>query len=1164
MPDSFNSSACPDAVGGETSTPLFGILNDCASDWPGVCGWARYLESVARVETSAETSGIPAFHDICILLQEFIRDLGTHFEVPEREHHELIRRWPPLAATFIRRPRDPESLASLIAYLQDPLWESPLSDEDASILASFVSPVDDRLDDGARSPASDVRSFGTASMTDGEQLNESVQTSAECAVLGCESVTPDAALENDSMEGQPRSVAPHTDLDHLEPAVREIVELLVSELADMRESLGEALDIACDENAGWEAQRDALLHYGEQVQRLGMAAEVGGLVGLCQICMLLDLNLQELVDRQQALDGDARRVLSDWCIHVHTYLHDLGDEPACETLIALLQDPAWTTPVGDADAAELYAALSSPIAEALMEDVEPRATAATSEDISLVLPEDVDAELLDGLLQELPGQTAEFSGAVQRLISGVGDTGDLDLAQRVAHTLKGAANTVGVSGIANLTHHLEDILIALAKHQVLPGQSLSETLMSAADCLEIMSESLMGQSEAPGEALEALQNVLDWANRIDREGIDAAAGADEEARTTTTTQTHADRHGEGSPVEKAPQESKPAPAPAQMVRVPATLVDDLLRLVGETIILTGQIHERVQRSISQARGMGDQFKLLQQLGGELEQLIDLRNISLPRQGAAGNTQFDPLELDQYNELHTVSRRLVEAATDAREMSRSVDEHLIDLNDMLADQARLNRENQQAVLHTRMVAAQNIMPRIQRSVRQASRAAGKRIDFECLGADTMMDSDVINDLVDPLMHVLRNAVDHGVEPETQRTEAGKDPVGRIRMEFQREGNQVLVRCQDDGAGLDWAKIRQAAEERGLVSEGQALTEVELCQLILRPNFSTRTTTTQLSGRGIGLDAVQTSIARIGGSLNIESETGKGCRIEIRLPLTLVSTHALLVRTTDHVLAISSRGIEQIMHPSAGETGRIGGAPTYQIGDEVYPVTTIAALLGLPADRRTTERGESPVLLVQSETGRHAIFVDAVMDSRDLVIKSLGKYVPRLRGIAGATILGDGSVAPVMDLPELLRTPARGVAEDAQPEVAADLVVGPALPNALVVDDSLSARRSLANFIGDSGFRVRTARDGLEAIKLINVTRPDLLLVDLEMPRLNGLELTTHIRAQSSTRELPVIMITSRSTDKHRQQAKAAGVNRYLTKPFSEEELMGCVQELCGAS
>jgi chemosensory pili system protein ChpA (sensor histidine kinase/response regulator) len=600
------------------------------------------------------------------------------------------------------------------------------------------------------------------------------------------------------------------------------------------------------------------------------------------------------------------------------------------------------------------------------------------------------------------------------------------------------------------------------------------------------------------------------------------------------------------------------------MRVPATLVDDLLRLVGETIILTGQIHERVHRTVDQARSMGNQFKLLQQLGGELEQLIDLQELSLPRQRAAGHTQFDPLELDQYNELHTVSRRLVEVATDAREMSRAVDEHLVSLNDMLTDQGRLNRENQQAVLDIRMVAVRNIVPRIQRSVRQASRAAGKQIEFECLGADTMMDSNLINDLVDPLMHVLRNAVDHGIEPETQRREIGKDPIGRIRMEFQREGNQILVCCQDDGAGLDWARIRQVAEERGLVSEGQVLTEVELCQLILRPNFSTRTTTTQLSGRGIGLDAVLTSIARLGGSLNIESETGKGCRIEIRLPLTLVSTHALLVRATNHVLAISSRGIEQILHPGDGEKGRIGDEPIYKVGDEIYPATTLAALLGLPADRRTAERGESPVLVVQSETGRHAIFVDAVMDSRDLVIKSLGKYLPRLRGIAGATILGDGSVAPVMDLPELLRTPARGVAEGAQPEVAADLVVEPALPNALIVDDSLSARRSLAQFIGASGFRVRTARDGLEAIELINVNRPDLLLVDLEMPRMNGLEFTTHIRSQPATRELPVIMITSRSTDKHRQQAKTAGVNRYLTKPFSEDELMGYVQELCGGS
>ncbi len=800
--------------------------------------------------------------------------------------------------------------------------------------------------------------------------------------------------------------------------------------------------------------------------------------------------------------------------------------------------------------------------EALLRDVEPRQTSATVEDISLSLPDDVDPELLDGLLQELPAQTAEFAGAVQRLGSGQGGVDELQVAQRVAHTLKGAANTVGVPGIANLTHHLEDILLALSKQAVLPGAALREVLQSASDCLEMMSEALLGQSPAPAESLGVLQSVLDWANRIDRDGAEiAAAGPQSPASAPSAVQPAAEVKAEPAQAPAPAEKAKAGSGP--MVRVPANLVDELLRLVGEIIILTGQVHERVQRAVDQSRALQDQNALLQQLGAELEQIIDVRDIALPQQQGGGPVEFDPLEMDQYNELHTVSRRLVEAATDSREMGRAVEAHLVTLNDMLTQQGRLNRETQHAVMHTRMIAVQTIVPRLQRNVRQASRTSGKRVALECVGVDTMMDSDVINDLVDPLMHMLRNAVDHGIEEEADRISAGKDPEGKIRLEFQREGNHVRVRLSDDGAGLDWARIREVAASRKLIGEGQALTEAELCQLILRPNFSTRTAATQLSGRGIGLDAVRSRIARLGGSLSVRSETGKGCRFEMRLPLTLVSTHALLVRARDRLLAVSNRGVEQILHPGSGEERRNGEEHTFSIGDEVYPATTLASIIGLPHDRKKNGSDASPVMIVQSENGPKAVFVDSIVDSRDLVIKSLGRYIPKLRGIAGATILGDGSVTPVLDLPELLRMPAAsGFRMDPmQEETELTEAAESGLPYALVVDDSLSARRALAQFIGDSGFEVGTARDGLEAIDLINAKRPDVVLLDLEMPRMNGLELTTHIRANSATRGLPIVMITSRSTEKHRRQALAAGVNQYLTKPYSEDELIGCVETLC---
>lgn len=1100
---------------------LLGALADCTSGWEDPADWRTYLDGTARFEALAAESGDALLLELTAVFHEGIRALADSHPLPTEADRELVDSWPTMIAAYIELPTDPESMALMLAYLKDDHWPAPLGDDAAAMLIELAE-----TPGGEAVPQSGPAAGGLV-----EALNPNFK-SAESAVA-----SPD-----------------------LDPAVREMIDLLVGEIEFIKETLDETLVVAADPQAEPQARRDTIEHFAEQVERLGLGSEVGGLSGLHDLCELLKENLSAIVERAAPVSAAEGQLISNWCRQGHVYLHDLGAEPACSALSSLIGDPGWPVPADPDRAQTIYALLCTPVTESLMEDAEPRQEKATEEDVSLALPDDVDPELLDALLQELPSQTAEFSGAIQSLVAGTGSMETLDVAQRIAHTLKGAANTVGVHGLANLTHQLEDILLALAKHETLPGPALADALVRAADCLEVMAETLMGQSEPPADAVAIMQTVLDWANRIDREGTQAGA---EMAASAGAPEPPAAPVVEAGKIE-ASDEPQAAAAPGQMVRVPAALVDDLLRLVGETIILNGQIHERVQRAVEQVRTMQGQFGSLQQLGAELERLIDLQDISMPREGAGRSTEFDPLEMDQYNELHTVSRRLVEAATDSRELGKVVDQHLTTLNDMLTDQGRLSRENQEMVLHTRMVSVQNIIPRIQRSVRQSSRASGKRVELECLGTDTMMDSDVINDLVDPLMHVLRNAVDHGIENEDQRSESGKDATGKIRLEFQREGNHIVVRCADDGAGLDWAKIREVAEARGMIHSGQALTEVELCQIVLRPGFSTRSSATQLSGRGIGMDVVHSSVTRLGGSLNIHSVTGEGCRLEIRLPVTLVSTHALLVRALKHVLAISSRGVEQILHPGSGEEGVIGDAPTFKVGEEIYPAVSLSSVLGLSGERRSASRGASPVLIVNSESGRHAVLVDAVLDSRDLVIKSLGVYLPKLRGVAGATILGDGSVTPVLDLPELLRTPRRAQAED---EFAVEDNVFQAaaskVPLVLVVDDSMSARRSLAQFMGDSGFQVRTARDGIEAIELLGVNKPDLLLVDLEMPRMNGLELTSHVRANAATQDIPVIMVTSRSTEKHRRQADSAGVDRYLTKPYSEDDLMGHVQNLCGS-
>jgi chemosensory pili system protein ChpA (sensor histidine kinase/response regulator) len=429
----------------------------------------------------------------------------------------------------------------------------------------------------------------------------------------------------------------------------------------------------------------------------------------------------------------------------------------------------------------------------------------------------------------------------------------------------------------------------------------------------------------------------------------------------------------------------------------------------------------------------------------------------------------------------------------------------------------------------------------------------------MGMDTLMDTNILSDMLDPLMHVLRNAVDHGIETPEQREKLGKPTIGQIDLSFTREGNTIAVRCRDDGSGLDYDMIRQVGELRGFIVPDQPVSDDELNRLILQPGFSTRTETTQVSGRGIGMDAVYNQLLKIKGSINIESTSGKGCLVELRLPVTLISTHALLIRIRQQVFAISDRGVEQILHANSGELHRVGDIITYQMGDDIYEVVYLETLLNFPADRRRIDRGNRPALLVRDETGTvRAVMIEEVLESRDLVVKSMGEYMPDLQGILGATILGDGSVTPVLDIPELLRTPVHSSLFDYEVQQVSDpqelrqnLV--------LIVDDSLSVRRSMQQLVGDAGFEVRTARDGLEAIELLNTIQPDLLLVDLEMPRMNGLELTNHVRAQTRTQQMPIIMITSRSTQKHRQEAENAGVDLYITKPVADDELLAQINK-----
>jgi chemosensory pili system protein ChpA (sensor histidine kinase/response regulator) len=733
---------------------------------------------------------------------------------------------------------------------------------------------------------------------------------------------------------------------------------------------------------------------------------------------------------------------------------------------------------------------------------------------------------------------------------------DLDTARRIAHTLKGAANVVGIRGVANMTHQMEDILDILFKYNTVATGSLAEVLLATADCLEGMCETLLGQGDAPADAVVVLQSILDWANHLDEGGKAALEKMATEAPVATPAskqEMNADSPAQPEAASKSPAKDKPeAEEEQRSLRISYSLIDELMRLAGEHTILSGQIQEHTGNAVKHMHGVKQRSQYLHNLTQELEQLVDVRRVGVGQRQDTSES-FDPLEMEEYNELHTVTHRLVEAVNDVYEHMDSIERELQSLSDANVDQGRMNGQQQEVVMQTRMVPVQSVVPRLQRSVRQACRLAGKQIELEVEGANTLIDNDILSSLIDPIMHLLRNAVDHGIEDTQERADVGKPAEALIVLSFTRRGDQIVVICQDDGRGLDYARIQSKALERNLLQAGQVYSREELAHIILSPGFSTRDEVTQLSGRGVGMDVVSSEVMRLKGVLNVSSTPNAGTRFEIVLPTSLLAAHALLVRVAEQTFVVTSHGVNEVLFAGEGELQHLGDEMVYRSGEDLLKVTTLASLLNMP-NTEININEHHVLMLVEENLGRKvAILIDEVVDSRDIVIKPLSNYFPKTSGVVGATILGDGSAVTVLDLPGLARTESQAYSsstgEGGMGDSAAQSKV-----SILVVDDSLSTRRSLSQFVEDMGIAVETAKDGMEAVEAIRRNKPTLVLADMEMPRMNGLELTSHIRSQAETQNLPVIMITSRATDKHRQLAMEAGVTEYLNKPYSEEQLL----------
>ena len=940
-----------------------------------------------------------------------------------------------------------------------------------------------------------------------------------------------------------------------------ILGMLAYELREVAPQLAElAQNIASAESDGPLTETAAA--YWEIVNRVASVAQELELQGLTIVCQFIEDNLALTTGLQPAQRGVSLELLQHWPQVVIEHLLNPEDDASCIAVIDYLENQKWPQPLPYSNLRALIEGLTRAV-ETNLPETDLREIEASAEDVSLEMSADASPQLIDAFFAESPGHAEAFSRLMVAIGDGENVATNVEAAQRIAHTLKGSGNLVGVKGIANLAHHVEDIFDYIAKHKISPPEPLAITLQEAADTIESMIESLQGMAPPPEDALRVLQDVLDWANRIDSGQMRHEDHSGTDPATAPGVDEFVDG-AEGMAERRSIRNDDPAAAAtaAESVRVPLKLLDNIFRIVSETAITSGQIQERLNRLEADEKLIRQNDSSMQQLRYELENLVSIRAMASRHRGSSvdGSGDFDPLEMDEYDEFYGATHAYIESVADSREILRGFSGEVNELDALFLEQQRLNKELQQMIMTTRMVPVSNITARLQRTLRQVCRSTGKKAELSVLGRDLMLDGDVLNKLADPLMHMLRNAVDHGIEAGELREASGKSLLGQVVLKFQQEGNNVVVSCSDDGAGLNYERIRNIAIERGLLSEHESLDNQSLAGLILRSGFSTREQITHVSGRGVGMDVVHNTIQSLNGSMDIAEAPEGGTLITLRLPITLLTSHCLLVGVgRDNQYAIPTISLAQILSPGNGQIGQVNGKLTYQLDQDMYPAFTLNSLIGVEDAVDDNSFENSSVLLVQTAEGISAVAVERVITSYDLVVKNMGAYIKSVSGIAGVSMLGNGEVVAVLDLAAMLQAQGNRNLASATRSSQSVAATERDLPRILIVDDSLSMRNSLSQLMRDSGYQPILARDGREAVIMLDAENPDVVLTDLEMPRMNGLELVSYIRNSEAWKDLPTVMITSRNMSKHRQQADQIGVNRFIPKPFSDDEVLEAIDE-----
>ncbi|MEO9078255.1 MAG: Hpt domain-containing protein [Rhodanobacter sp.] len=783
-------------------------------------------------------------------------------------------------------------------------------------------------------------------------------------------------------------------------------------------------------------------------------------------------------------------------------------------------------------------------------------------------PGEIDADLLEVFIDEANEILDHANGVLAQWRIDPADFSCVAELQRDLHTLKGGARIAGLVAVGDLTHATETLLEKSIRDSAATAGLIAALEVSFDQLHALVQQVSQGQKpDYPQEMIDHLLVMAGEKTMADDAVLAAIAmptpvAAPKQPKVVTTAQ-----HNELGLPELLPEMEEPVHSSQEQIRVRADLLDSLVNHAGEVAIYRSRLEQQVA---------GYRFNLV-----ELEQTVarlrsQLRMLEIETEAQiiarfqrehreAGLTVFDPLELDRYSQLQQYSRALAESVSDLVSIQNMLDELTRQAETLLIQQSRVSTELQDGLLRTRMLPFDTMVPNLRRTLRQAAQEDNKHAQLYVDGAHGEMDRNLLDRIKAPFEHMLRNAIAHGIETPAERRKAGKPAEGSVHIKVAREATEVVIRVSDDGRGLNREGIRTRGVERGMLRTDSRPTDNQLLSLITQPGFSTASKVTQLAGRGVGMDVVANEIKQLGGSLSIESEEGNGTTFVLRLPFTLAVTQAILVRIGEATFAIPMTSVQGVARVNPEGLAELLAAdePSFQYGNEDYGIHDLADLLGLPPGL-PGEDEQQPLLLTRAGDLRAAIRIDAVLGSREIVVKSVGPQISSVPGLLGATIMGDGSVLIILDLAPLVRHGmirreqrlADGLSA-VQAPVIEEVVVQPLV---MVVDDSITMRKVTGRVLERHEYEVSTAKDGVDALEKLHERVPDLMLLDIEMPRMDGYELATLMKADPRLRDVPIIMITSRSGDKHRQRAFDIGVDRYLGKPYQEAELLAQISEV----